>query len=35
MTNGRFSSRKRTKHLKAKFFFIKDKIDDKEIRVVH
>jgi hypothetical protein len=35
MTNGRFSSGKRTKHIKAKFFFIKDRIDDDEIRVVH
>jgi hypothetical protein len=35
MTNGRFSSGKRTKHIKAKFFFIKDKINNKEMRVVH
>jgi hypothetical protein len=34
MTNRRFSSGKRTKHIKAKFFFIKDRIDNKEMRVV-
>ncbi len=28
------SSRKKTKHIKAKFFFIKDRIDDGEIRVL-
>ncbi len=28
-------SGKRTKHIKAKFFFIKNRIDDGEIRVIH
>ena len=32
--NGRFSSRKKTKHIKAKFFFIKDKVDDGEVQVL-
>ncbi len=32
--NGKMSSGKKTKHIKAKFFFIKDKIDDGEIRVL-
>ena len=32
--NGKFSSSKKTKHIKAKFFFIKDKVDSGEIRVV-
>ena len=32
--NGRLSSSKKTKHIKAKFFFIKDRIDDGEIKVV-
>jgi hypothetical protein len=32
--NGNFSSRKKTKHIKAKFFFIKDKVDSGEIRVI-
>ena len=27
MKNGRFLSGKKTKHIKAKFFFIKDKVD--------
>ena len=31
--NGRFSSSKKTKHIKAKFFFIKDKVDQGEIKV--
>ena len=31
--NGRFSSSKKTKHIKAKFFFIKDKVDLGEIKV--
>ena len=35
MMNGWFSSKKQTKHIKAKFFFIKDRIVDGEIRVVH
>ena len=33
MKNGRFSSGKRTKHIKAKFFFIKDKVDNGEMRI--
>ncbi len=28
------SSGKKTKHIKAKFFFIKDRVDDGEIRVI-
>jgi hypothetical protein len=32
--NGRFSSGKKTKHMKAKFFFIKDKVDSGETRVI-
>lgn len=31
-TNGKFSSSKRTKHIKMKFFFVKDKVDDGEIK---
>ena len=30
-TNGKFSSSGKTKHIKAKFFFIKDKVDSKEV----
>jgi hypothetical protein len=32
--NGRMSSGKKTKHNKAKFFFIKDRIDDGEMKVI-
>jgi hypothetical protein len=32
--NGKMSSGKKTKHIKAKFFFIKDRVDGGEIRVV-
>ena len=32
--NGKMSSRKKTKHIKAKFFFIKDRVDDGEIKVI-
>jgi hypothetical protein len=32
--NGRFSSGKKTKHIKAKFFVIKDRVDSGEIRVI-
>ena len=32
--NGKMSSGKKTKHKKAKFFFIKDRVDDGEIKVV-
>jgi len=35
MKNGRFSSGKKTKHIQAKFFFIKDRIDDGEMIVVN
>ena len=30
--NGKMSSGKKTKHIKAKFFFIKDRVDDGEIK---
>ncbi len=32
--NGKMLSGKKTKHIKAKFFFIKDRVDDGEIRVI-
>ena len=32
--NGKFSSGKKTKHMKAKFFFIKDWVDNWEIKVI-
>ncbi len=32
--NGRFSSGKKMKHIKAKFFFIKDSVDSREIKVI-
>ncbi len=35
MTDGRFLSGKTTKHMKAKFFFIKHRVEDKEMRIVH
>ena len=35
MNNGRFSSGKKTKHIKAKFFFIKDIINAGEMKVTH
>ncbi len=34
MKNGQFSSRKKTKHIKVKFFFIKDKKDKGGVRVI-
>ena len=34
LKNGRMSSGKKTKHIKAKFFFIKDRVDDGEIKVI-
>ena len=34
MKNGRFSSGKKTKHIKAKFFFIKDKVDEGEMQIL-
>jgi len=33
--NGRASSTKRTKHIHARYFFIKDKIDKDEIEVIY
>ena len=33
-TNGKFSISRKTKHIKAKFFFIKDKVDSEEIKIV-
>ncbi len=35
MKNGQFSSGKKMKHIRAKFFFIKDRIDSGDLRVVH
>ncbi len=32
--NGHMSSGKKTKHIKAKFVFIKDKIDSGEVKVI-
>jgi hypothetical protein len=32
--NGKMSSGKKTKHIKAKFFLIQDRVDDGEIRVI-
>ena len=32
--NGRFSSGRKTKHAKAKFFFIKDRVNEEEIKVI-
>jgi hypothetical protein len=29
------SSGKKTKHIKAKFFLIKDRVDNREIKVIH
>ena len=34
-TNGRASSSKQTKHIKVKYFFIKDKVDQREVRIEH
>ncbi len=34
-TNGRASSSKRTKHIKVKYFLIKDKVDWEEIIIKH
>jgi len=34
ITKGKMSSGKKMKHIKAKFFFIKDRVDDGEIRVI-
>jgi hypothetical protein len=32
--NGRMLSRRKTKHIKSKFFFIKDRVDEGEIKVI-
>ncbi len=34
-TNDRASSSKRTKHIKVKYYLIKDKVDQKEITIEH
>ena len=34
MKNGQFSSGKKTKRIKAKFFFIKDKVDEGEMQIL-
>jgi hypothetical protein len=34
LKNGKMLSGKRTKHIKVKFFFIKDRMDDGEIKVI-
>jgi hypothetical protein len=34
MKNGKMPSRKRTKFIKVKFFFIKDRVDEGEIKVI-
>ena len=33
-TNGKLSSSRKTKHIKGKFFFIKDKVDSEEVKIV-
>ena len=33
--NNRFSNGKKTKRIKPKFFFIKDRVNDGEVRIVH
>ena len=33
-TNGKFSRSRKTRHIKAKFFFIKDKVDSEEVKIV-
>jgi hypothetical protein len=32
--NGYFSSGKKTKHIKVKFFYIKDRVDNREMQVI-
>ena len=34
MKSGYFSSGKNTKHIKVKFFYIKDRVDNREMQVV-
>ena len=33
-TNGKFFSSRKTKHIKSKFFFIKNKVDSEEVKIV-
>ena len=33
-TNGKFSISRKTKHIKAKFFFINSKVDSKEVKIL-
>ena len=33
--NGKWSSSKRTKHIKMKYFFVKDKVDQGEVKIEH
>ena len=33
-TNGKFSSLRKTKNIKEKFLFIKDKVNNKEVKIV-
>ena len=33
-TTGKFSSSRKTKHIKANFFFIKDKVNSEEVKIV-
>ena len=33
--NGRWSSSKRTRHIKSRYFFIKDKVDSGEVEIAH
>ena len=34
-TKGKFSSSKRTKHIKARFFRVQNRVEDRELRVQH
>ena len=34
-TNGKFSSSRKTKHIQAKFFFIKYKVNSEEVKIVY
>ena len=34
-TNGRMSQSKRTKHIKMKYFFVKDRVDDGDVVIEH
>ena len=34
-TNGKFSSSKQTEHIKMRYFFVKDKVDDGEVKIKH